>query len=174
MKSKRILAIFITSILLLAMCTAPVVAYMIKKTGTITSEFKPAVVECTVNETFENNVKSLVTVTNNGNIDAYIRVRLVTYWVDDSGNVLANEPADIGFTLGDGWVKGADNTYYYKQKVAKDGSTTDLLGGTSITLKDGQVVTVLAEAVQADPEVAVKNAWGVTIENGVITGSSTN
>lgn len=169
MKSKRILMVFVAIVLLVTAITVPVAAYMIKKTGSFESDFTPATVECKVNETFENLVKASITVTNKGDIDAYVRVKLVTYYVGEDGNVLANKTATIAdFTLGDGWLKGSNNTYYYKTKVGANGTTNNLLG-MSITLANGQVVVVLAEAIQADPTDAVTNAWGVTIENGVIT-----
>ena len=174
MKSKRILMVFVAIVLLVTAITVPVAAYMIKKTGSFESNFTPSTVECKVNEKFENLVKESITVTNLGDIDAYVRVKLVTYYVDEDGNVLANKTATIAdFTLGDGWLKGSDNTYYYKTKVGTTGTTSDLLG-TSITLANGQVVIVLAEAIQADPTDAVTNAWGVTIENGVITSDGSN
>lgn len=174
MKSKRILMVFVAIVLLVTAITVPVAAYMIKKTGSFESDFTPATVECKVNETFENLVKASITVTNLGDIDAYVRVKLVTYYVDEDGNVLANKTATIAdFTLGDGWLKGSDNTYYYKTKVGATGTTNDLLG-TSITLANGQVVVVLAEAIQADPADATTQVWGVTIENGVITSVGSN
>ena len=90
MKSKRILMVFVAIVLLVTAITVPVAAYMIKKTGSFESNFTPSTVECKVNETFENLVKESITVTNLGDIDAYVRVKLVTYYVDEDGNVLAN------------------------------------------------------------------------------------
>lgn len=157
------------SIVLLTICTTPIAAYMIKRTGTIQNDFVPASVECKVIENFSNNEKSIITVENDGNIDAYIRVRLVTYWSYEGGDAVSgtnSENIDIAQTdLGTNWLKGKEaNTYYYALKVSSGFTTTNLLGSTFvIELSEGQIVVVLAEAIQADPKNAVIDAWDVEI-----------
>ena len=173
MKNKRIILIIMICMFTLALVSTPVVAYMIKQTTTAENTFTPASVNCTVNEAFADNEKTSITVTNLGNIDAYIRVRLVTYMTDGAGNVTTATPPSVDLTLGDNlgnnWIKDEDsNTYYYKDAVAPSATTGNLLK-TQISLADGQVVVVLAEAIQANPSNAVESAWGVTITEGKIT-----
>ena len=169
MKNKRIILIIMICMFTLALVSSPVVAYMIKQTTTAENTFTPASVNCTVNEVFADNEKTSITVTNLGNIAAYIRVRLVTYMTDGAGNVTTATPPSVDFTLGDNWIKDTgSNTYYYKDAVAPNATTGDLLK-TKISLADGQVVVVLAEAIQANPSSAVASAWGVTITDGKIT-----
>jgi len=157
---------------MLAIVSTPVVAYMIKRVGTTTNTFVPAAVQCQVMETVADNAKTRIIVVNEGNIDAYIRVRLVTYMTDEDGNVTTATPPSVDFTLGDSWIKDADsNTYYYKDAVVPGGETGNLLETEKIILAEGQVVVVLAEAVQANPSSAVAGAWGVTIADGKITAA---
>ena len=173
MKNKRIILIIMICMFTLALVSTPVVAYMIKQTTTAENTFTPATVECQLKEEFTDNEKTSITVTNKGNINAYIRVRLVTYMTDGAGNVTTATPPSVDLTLGDNlggdWIKDANsNTYYYKNAVAPNGTTGDLLKA-KISLEDGQVVVVLAEAIQANPSNAVASAWGVTIADGKIT-----
>ena len=167
MKNKRIILIIMICMFTLALVSSPVVAYMIKQTTTAENTFIPAAVECQLKEEFTDNEKTSITVTNLGNIDAYIRVRLVTYYEDENG--ILPTTASVSFDFGDSWIKDADSiSYYYKDAVVPNGTTGNLLK-TEIILEEGQVVVVLAEAVQANPSSAVAGAWGVTIADGKIT-----
>lgn len=172
MKKQKLLAIIIICTVVLVGTIGGVVAYMIKISQEKKGDFIPAEVSCTINESFENNQKSDITVANTSNIDVYVRVRMVTYWLDASGNV-ANKTATLpAFTIGENWVKDADSdTYYYKLPVAKGAQTSNLLK-TALVLgsEDGyrQVIDIFAEAIQANPAEAAQSSWGVTVSNGEI------
>lgn len=176
MYKKRLIVVLIIAAMLLLASVGTALAYMFKDTGDIPNEFIPGVVSCEISEEFENDVKSKITVENTGNIDAYIRVKLVTYWVNGCGDVVPKAPAEINFTPGSGWVKSSSsNTYYYSVPVAPGAKVESLLG-SSITLKeeDGylQVVDVFAEAIQANPATAVSNSWHVTVSGSTITSAN--
>ena len=164
---KRFFTNFLLVLAILAVVggSAAVIAYMFRETQVETNELIPAEVSCSVYETFNGTEKSNITVKNTGNIDAYIRVRLVSYWVNEDGNVAPKSSAVISnFTPDENWIKGSNNTYYYTAKVPAGNSTFDLLDGDSITLEpadDGttQVIDVFAEAIQAEPAEAVTNSW---------------
>ena len=151
-------------------------AYMRKTTEEVDNTFIPAYVACVVDEDFADNKKTSITVKNTGNIDAYIRVRLVSYWIDESGAIVSKSSEMPTFGIADDWIPDAGNyTYYYTKKVAPDAFTTTLLdSGSTITLRlssEGyrQVVEVFAEAIQAEPDEAVTDSWNVTIADDVIT-----
>ena len=174
--TKKMIAIIIISAVLLSTTVGGVVAYMIKIIQGGEKQFEAAKVSCTLNETFVNDQKSNVTVTNTSNVDVFVRVRLVTYWVDGSGNVVNEAPANINFALGEDWIKSASsNTYYCKEPLAKGGTTSDLLNGQKLTLvsKNGykQVIEVFAEVIQANPAQAAQEGWGVTITNNQINSA---
>ena len=65
---------------------------------------------CTVTEDFDGTTKKNVNVTNTGDIDAYLRVKLVTYRVNDDGQHIGGTAAIPAFTPGDGWVSMATIT----------------------------------------------------------------
>lgn len=176
----------IPAILLLALSLTLVVgtvyAYMFMRTQEETAAFAPAVVSCSVSEDpFYGTTKSGITVTNTGNVDAYLRVRLVTYWIhgegENAGKVAAeSSPALPMLPINDGWIRGGDNTFYYESPVEPYEVIPSLFSG-SITLgqKDGlkQVIDVFAEAIQADPAAAVIDSWDVTLDSsGTITGTT--
>lgn len=144
-------------------------AYMRKNTEEVDNTFIPAYVDCVVNETFADNKKTAITVENTSNIDAYIRVRMVSYWSDERGSIVNKTSEMPAFNIADDWIQDADNdTYYYTKKVAPDAFTTTLLD-SAITLRvssEGyrQVVEVFAEAIQAEPAKAVESAWPVKID----------
>lgn len=165
--------------LLLVVLTAAAIptaqAFMFTKSQTVTNTYVPAQVSCQVSETFNGTTKSALQVTNTGNTDVFIRVRLVSYWKDSKDNAVARQQENVTFTLGSGWVKYGD-IYYYTTPVAPGTSTSDLLG-SDITLKqeDGeslnannkftyhQALDIVAEAIQSRPDDAVERSWGVTV-----------
>ena len=81
-------------------------------------------------------------------------------------------------TLKNGWIAGADHTYCFHYPV-EPGKATEILcepftlGQTQ--LENGstvyQVIEVIAEAIQAEPISAVREAWGVTVTNNTITAA---
>lgn len=173
MKKSRILSIILITISVSLMLCGTVMAYMFHQTQYEDNHFTPAYVSCTVEEEFDGQQKTSIKVLNTGNIDAYIRVRLVSYWVDTEGKIVAKPSEMPIINLASGWLSGANNTYYYQSPVDDESSTNDLLSST-ITLDkdmDGnlQVVEVFAEAMQSKPIEAVSTNWGVAIdESGYI------
>lgn len=113
---------------------------------------------------------------NTSNIDAYIRVKLVTYRVNDKGEKIGGTATIPNFTLGAGWFE-KDGFYYYNKTVAQDAKpTTDLIGDSGITLvkyndADGgrQVVEVIAEAIQSVPTSVVAEKWKVKVDTDGVT-----
>ena len=152
-------------------------AYMFTRSEQMKNEFTPADVMCEVVESFNNTSgeKSSIKVENTGKIDAYIRVRLVSYWVDNKGNIVAKASEMPAVNITDDWIKDeAESTYYYKSTVAPGDLTKELLGDIMILKKDEvngyyQVVEVFAEAIQSLPVDAVTNSWEVTLTDGCIT-----
>ena len=170
MKSSKIWVVLLLVAALL-MSIGSVGAYMRKQTEMVQNVFVPAEVSCVVNETFEDNKKNNITITNTGNIEAYLRLRLVTYWVDSNGNIMfeSSPPIYINDKVSDCWIKSGD-TYYYEKPVGPGESTENLLkGGESIELGgyngNHQVVEVFAEAIQSKPTEAVTSAWSVILDS---------
>jgi len=159
--------LILVAILFAGILAGSVYAYMFRRTDLQKAGFLPAHVACQVTD------GETVVVKNTGNIPAYIRVRLVTYWVDGDGKVAPKTPPELSITAINGWVTGTDHTYYYPVPV-DPGAFTLALPASPILLteQDGykQCVDVFAEAIQADPTTAVMEAWGVTVSGSSITG----
>jgi len=162
------------------------VAFMLRR-AEAQSDFTPATVTCAVHEkvngvevtgsSASGSVKSEITVENTGTTAAFLRLRLTSCWVDADGKV-TGAPSKLPeiTTLRENWLDAGNGLYYYALPVEPGQSTTVLCEpmvlGTSISPTGAAVyqqVTVLAEAVQALPEKAAQEAWGVTVENGRIT-----
>lgn len=172
-----IFVLIIAVVITVALC-GTVLAYMFRQTEYEDNQFTPAEVSCEVLEAFDGQQKSSIQVQNTGNIDAYLRVRFVSYWVDAAGNIVAKPSLMPEITFADDWIKGANNTYYYQKSVAHGKLTENLLSSSILLEKDDengylQVVEVFAEAIQSKPTDAVTNSWKVTLDtNGNITAAN--
>jgi hypothetical protein len=141
-------------------------ALMFRQTQPLNNQLEAAYVACTVEENFNGEIKTSIAVKNTGNIDAFLRLRLVSYWIDSSGKIVSKPSEMPTVTVADGWVVGSDNTYYYSKPVAPGAQTPNLLK-EGITLVDEggylQVVEVFADAIQSKPAQAVTGSWGVIL-----------
>lgn len=147
-------------------------AYLTNQTEAVVNTFTPGEVDCTVEEEFDGDKKTDVNVTNTGNTDAYIRVKLVTYRVNDQGDHIGGAATIPAFTPGNGWFY-SDGYYYYESPVEPQGKPVNaLIGKDGIELvqkyddADGgkQVIEVMAEAIQSLPKEAVEQSWGVPVK----------
>lgn len=159
---------------LLVLLCGTTFALMFRQTDSLTNQFETATVSCTVVESFDGSLKSSIAVKNTGNIDAYLRLRLVSYWVDSKGNIVSRPSRMPTVSIASGWIPGSDNTYYYSQSIAPSGTTPNLLSaGITLVQEDEylQVVEVFADAIQGKPDTAVRDSWGVTLSGGKITAA---
>ena len=167
------LRLVLVLLLVLTVVGGSVAALMFRQTNELTEKFEIAYVDCEVSETLSNqkDSKTAITVKNTGNIDAYIRVRLVTYWAqkadDGSLQIVGRSPApSLNVVTGTDWVKGSDNTFYYNKAIAPNASTGNLLSqALPLQTEDGylQVIEVFAEAIQSEPTQAITDSWQVQI-----------
>lgn len=154
------------------------VAFLSDTTSSVTNTFKPAEVETKTDEDWDGVTKANVKFENTGDMDVYIRANFIISIQDKDKNLYAKQPVagtDYTITMGSStnWKKGSDGFYYYT-KAVKSGESTDVLIDEIKTLipeSDGLFldVQVLSQAIQADPDDAVKEAWGMTASNGVLT-----
>lgn len=165
-------------------------AWLTTRSEGLTNTFTPAEVKIHVEETVEDNTKTSIVVQNTGGTDAYIRVTLVSNWgkMADGKWVVCGDTSHnhSNFTfntndLGVNWTKIGG--YYYYTLPVKHGNnnnvTSNLLGNKDdnqvvISLNPDaengciQQVTVLAQAIQAEPSTAINQAWGIPLNT--ITG----
>lgn len=173
----RLTAMVIATAVLLALAIGGTVAWLSTKDAPITNTFNPSKVACEVTEKFDGStgVKSNVNVKNTGTINAFIRVKLVTYRTNDQGQHIGGTASLPAFTLGTGWVKYGDYYYYTKPVAPNQKPETNLTNSMTLTGTyndaDGgkQVIEVMAEAIQSGPAQAVGQAWGVSISPNNVT-----
>lgn len=172
-KRGRILAIAIALIAASAIATGATLAYLWTKAPPVENTLEPVAVSCRVNETFDGVVKSNVSVTNTGDVKAYVRASIVATWVDANGNIYGGETPEAGvsYTVTYGssdWVKGTDGYFYYLSPVnagADTASLLDTLSPVSEKIPEGYTlrVQILATAIQAEPATAVEQYWSVIV-----------
>ena len=174
-RSKKTGMLFLSLLLVIGMVVGSTVAWLSTKSAPITNTFLPSHVSCSVTEEFNGTTKSNVNVINTGDIDAYIRVKLVTYRVNDKEQHIGGTAEIPDFKPGAGWVKNGDYYYYTKPVAPDEQPETSLIDSITLTGSyddaddaDGgkQVIEVMAEAIQAngvsdDGTKAVVEAWGV-------------
>ena len=174
--------LFLSLLFLVIVSVGGTMAYLLTKTTSIENKFTPSKVTCIVSEQFNNNIKKNVNVTNTGDTEAYIRVKLVTYRVNEKEQHIGGVAKVPEFTPGTNWVEH-NGYYYYTLPVAPGGKPAyDLIGDSGITLAgtysdaDGgiQVIEVMAEAIQSNPARAVGDSWGVSITEGSVTAYTGN
>lgn len=185
MLNNKFTRILLAIVLVLSLITGGALAYMFKVTEEKQNEFISPVLKCDVVEVFDGTEKSSIKVKNSetSNVDAYLRVSLITYWVkvlEDNSTEITGRPVPELIVPYDStnWIKDSDeNIFYYKNPVSPNQLTTELLT-SSINLQrvvadDGtiylQTIEVFAEAIQAKGTTdsgdipAVTEAWGVTL-----------
>lgn len=168
----RATAMLLATVMLFALAVGDTIAWLTDKDRPLVNTFDPSKVTCEVQEKFDGKVKSDVNVKNTGDIDAFIRVKLVTYRTNDAGQHIGGTAALPQFTLGANWVE-YNGYYYYTLPVAPgDKPATKLTDSMTLTENyddaDGghQSIDVMAEAIQSVPEAAVKAAWGTGFSIG--------
>lgn len=183
-KRKRIIALLVGTTLLTGMVGT--LAWL-SATGVLVNQFGIGSVTPSVQETLSGNVKSNVKAQNTGSVPAYIRAAVDIYWQDaTSGARLWDEPQASrdyeiawsdqlpdasGTNLASTWVKASDGFYYWTSPVAPGEETGVLIASvTALKATEGRnlVVDVSTQAVQSVPEDAVPEAWGCTVQDGVL------
>lgn len=173
--AKRLSTLLLSVILVVTIAVGGTVAYLVTQDEPITNTFTPSHVNCRVEEKFDGTTKKNVNVTNTGDTEAYIRVKLVTYRVNGANQHIGGTAAIPPFDPGTNWFEYGGYYYYTLPVKPNEQPTSDLIG--SITLEspytdaDGgkQVIEVMAEAIQSAPAEAIGQSWGVTISEGSVT-----
>ena len=162
----RLNATIISVVLILTLAVGGTIAFLSTKTDPVVNTFNPSQVTCSVVEDFDGKTKTNVNVENTGDIPAFICVKLVAYRTNDAGQHIGGVSEVPAFTLGKDWARCGDY-YYYTYPVAPGATPADSLAEViklteNYTDVDGghQSIDVIAEAIQAGPEAAVKAAWG--------------
>lgn len=160
------------------------IAFVFTSTKPLENTFTDAYVACDVLETFDGTTKTDVTIKNTGEVQSYIRAKVVVTWMSaDKTKVTALKPVDdtdYVITYADeinaaaNWEKGSDGYWYYKLPVNVGKETEELIESCSlkegITSPDGYYLSVeiVASSIQSTPTRVVTEQWdsGVKGVNG--------
>lgn len=164
-KLNKYFLVTLSLFLLLGVAGGATLAYIIAGSETVENSFTPAEVLCSV----DNNHK----VTNDGNVDAYVRAAVIINWGNDAGDIYGlgpRETTNYTLELGEGWEKVGEY-YYYQHKLTPEGDTkvsTPVVKVSNINeAPEGfkLIVEVLAEAIQAEGMGAssAQDAWAMVM-----------
>ncbi len=171
-KTWKALIVAALAVVILTAAVGGTMAWLSTKTSDLTNTFTPARVTCEVSETFENNVKSNVSIENTGTTDAYIRAMIVANWCTANRKVVKTANPTYQGLPGSNWVQYG-GFYYYTLPVASGQTTGNLFTkceqGAVPEGADHLEVNIICQAVQSTPAKAVGEAWGVTIAEGSVT-----
>ena len=185
LQSKQSLAIklVICLILLLMISVGGTIAFVVTHTSEIRNTFTESVVKCEVDETFENNVKSNVSIKNTGDTTAYIRAFVNVTWMNESGQVASVSPKSTDYMIEystSGWLKGSDGYYYYSLPVQPNDKTAVLINSCQLletaSAPDGYYLSVeiVCSAIQSTPVSVVRDIWHVQLSGDEIVGVNGN
>lgn len=166
-------------VLLLSLSVSGTLAYLVANSGPKVNVFEAGKVTIIVDEPGwhnGNSVKNNVTIENTGNVPAYIRATIVANWVDGSGNIIEGAYEGKDYTAiapAGGWEEMGEY-WYWTSKVPAGENTGALINeckvtGTAPAGADHLQLTILSQAIQAEPDDAIEEAWGVTISEGAVT-----
>lgn len=164
MRNKKFLIGAILAVLLLTISVGGTLAYLVTSTQPVVNVFTPANEGTTIDEQFNDNVKSRVQIKNTGNIPVFVRVKVVANWY--IGNeIVAPWTDDINYNTAS-WTENG-GYYYYKTDVAAGASTENLFASaytysaTDVPVEGAHLeMTIIHQSIQAEPTSAAREAWG--------------
>lgn len=167
-------ALILSLCLIFALAVGTTVALLVAHTNAVTNTFTAAKSEITIEEKTDDGIKSEIYVKNEGTATSYVRVKLVMNWVSEDGKVVSGGSLPTVTLNDDGSWFEKDGIYYYTKPVAPQDLTSNLLKSaieqTNAPKGCHLEVTVLAESIQAAPDTAVTDSWGVDVgSNGYLT-----
>lgn len=140
---KRRFSLLLSLVLLLTLTVGGTLAFVAVRSATVRNQFEEAFVTSRVNQNF--------TVTNTGDVDAYIRAAVVVNYEVDGGISAVKPVYDTDYTLtcDSSWTE--DGGFYYYQNIVPSLQATATAPVTVNNLSGKRLrVEVVAEAIQAD------------------------
>ncbi len=179
-RKSKLLIISVVS-LILALISTVTIAFIVDRTEPVVNNFNYATVSCKVNEeSFDGKVKNNVTIENTGEVESYIRAKVVVTWVSEDGTkVTAAKPQEntdytISYSNNQNWQLCSDGYWYYTLPVDIGESTKTLIESCSLSpnavIPDGFYLSVeiVGSAIQSTPVSAVTDKWNISVNNGIL------
>lgn len=132
------------------------VAYIFTQSGTVTNTFEPVSPKVEIPEEMRDYVKENATVQNTGEVDSYLRAKIVVTWQNDAGEVYPVIPGSTDYTMqiGDNWVKVGD--FYYYNKIAEPGQPAAVKDASGVITNPEDMLIVKAEVTAKAPAEGYK------------------
>ena len=118
-------ALILSLCLIFALAAGGTLAYLKAHTPPVTNTFTAAKSDIKIDENVENGEKSSIRVRNTGTAAAYVRVKLVMNWVDESGRVVTGALPEVSIVRDGSWITGSDGIYYCTKPVAPKDAEPD-------------------------------------------------
>ena len=163
-KISKMALTLITAAALIMLCIAGgALAFLVGDTDPVTNTFIAGSVDC---EVVQNEQSTSATVKNTGNVRAYIRATVVGNTLNEEGQITGNWTGNVRDQYLDTteWVpvynEESGVTYYYYNggAIEPQAFTPDLFKSNAPAPLDDLLITVFAEAIQADGMPDVANA----------------
>lgn len=189
-QGKKAIIMFVSLLLLLAMTVGGTVALIVDRTNAIKNTFVMGKVDSELVLGKDAEGKNTVAVKNTGDTEAYVRVAMVITWVanEAGGHSVTHidEPMwhrdyTIDYAIDNpDWLQSTTDGLWYYIKPIEGGAVTPPLIYDYGKLNTAQPpegyklsIVIIPSAIQAYPDTAVKEAWGVQVdENGLLVFDS--
>lgn len=162
--ARKPISLVVALVLLFTVAIGGSIAWLTHQAST-TNTMEPGSVPVDITENISGTTKNQIILTNKGNVQAYIRVAVISNTLDADGNIIPGTSNDTITT--DGNWQYLDGYYYYKG-IVEPGASVDLLGA-SIDFSRAEVV-VMAQTVQVlgdiNGQTASQALWRHTYANG--------
>lgn len=158
--ARKSISLFLALVVILSIAIGGTIAWL-KDSQSITNAMVPGNVPVSIGESISGTSKNQITLTNEGNVQAYLRVAVISNSLDEDGNIIPNNSSSTITTNGN-WTQIGN--YYYYNGIVEPGASVDLLG-SAIDFSSSEVV-VMAQTVQVlgsfDEGTASQKIWGVS------------
>lgn len=123
-----------------AIAVSGTIAYLFTSSDPVVNTFTPVTPDIEIPEEMNRTVKEKATVQNTGDVDSYLRAKIVVTWQNSNGEVYpevpvlktdSNAEGDYTMSTGAHWIQHTDGYYYYYKVAA--------LGQPEVTKKDGSI-----------------------------------
>lgn len=150
-KLNKTFVMLLSIVVLIGVAAGVTAAYLIAPVRTTEATFVQGEVDCVVNDDYT------VSLSDDTNTTAYVRVAIVPTWQDRNGNIYAAQTPSVVFQPDSGWTE-SDGYYYYTAVLDPAGTNTttkfaqkfEFTGSRGDVPKEYSVkIDVIAEAIQA-------------------------
>jgi len=124
----------------------------------------------------DSNKRSNISIKNTGNVAIYIRTSVLLYFENNEEEIITDEPVEntdytLKYSASDNWILAADGYYYYKVPILANESTDILIESFESKAQYDQkklILDIVTQAIQAEPNNAIEESWGVNVVNNEI------